>query len=65
MKGAFNMRKYKITFEVKAPNGWWHDDDLTNNGKGFTYEEAKCIAADMRIPAENGIQLCNVRVVEI
>ncbi len=59
------MCKYKVTFEVLAPNGWWHDDDLTNNGKGFTYEDAEDIARQLRTSAENGIRHDNIRVVEL
>ena len=59
------MRRYKIVFEVLAPNGWWHDDEITNNGKGFSYENAEHIANQLRTSSDNGIQHDNVRVVEI
>ena len=39
-----DMKRYKITFEFLNDYGKWIAADLTNNGKGFTYEEAnRCL----------------------
>lgn len=38
------MKKYAVNFQFYNDNGEWHDDELNNNGEGFTREEANSIA---------------------
>lgn len=57
---------YKVVFEFLNPQGRWVEDDLSNNGAGFSLEEADYIAMDFNLlHDETAIQTRNARIVEI
>lgn len=40
--------KYKVDYQFKTEGGKWLDDCLNNNGKGFDFEDAECVACEVR-----------------
>ena len=42
------MRKFKVVFEFLNELGEWVEADLTNNDKGFTFEEAEDVIRKLR-----------------
>lgn len=58
------MKKYKVVFEERF-NGEWHDDYFSNNGKGFSYNDALYIKQDLQAHDSDGIPVRNVRIEEM
>lgn len=57
--------KYKVTFLEKNPDGNWIEDYFSNNGKGFSYEDAKEIADDISKHGCDGIPIKDVKIEKI
>jgi hypothetical protein len=58
------MKKYKVTFEERF-NGIWNEDYFSNNGEGFTYDDALHIKQDLASHDLDGIPVRNVQIEEI
>lgn len=58
------MKKYKVTFEERF-NGVWKEDYFSNNGEGFTYNDALDIKRDLDSHELDGIPVRNVKIEEI
>lgn len=59
--------KYRVTFEFLNCLGNWVEDDLSNNGAGFTQEEAEQLAAGLnqRVMDENAFPTRNARPIPV
>lgn len=53
---------YKVQFQFRNEMGKWVDDELTNNGKGFTYKEARETAIQIR---DNSIPARYIEIVKM
>lgn len=58
------MKKYKVIFEAMY-NGKWQDDYFSNNGMGFTYNDALYIKDSMEAYGLDGIPHRSVQIVEM
>jgi hypothetical protein len=41
-------KRYKVTFEFKNRHGKWNTDDMSNNGKGFSENEAQRVIEQLK-----------------
>lgn len=57
-------KKYKVTFIMRY-NGVWKEDFYSNNGKGFTYNEALDIKKDIEAHGIDGLPYANLQIVEM
>jgi hypothetical protein len=57
------MKKYKVTFEERI-NGVWREDYFSNNGEGFSYNDALYIAQNIAHGLD-GIPVRDVQIEEI
>jgi hypothetical protein len=58
------MKKYKVTFSIRY-NGVWKEDYYSNNGMGFTYNEALAIKEDIEKNGIDGLPYSNLQIVEM
>lgn len=57
---------YKVVFEFLNTLGAWVQDDFTNNGQGFSLEDADYLAMDLNLRTDDSsIQTRNARIVEM
>lgn len=54
--------KYKVTFEFRNCLGKWINDELADNGEGFSYEDARRIRTDLILAQ---MPTRNVEVIEL
>lgn len=57
--------KFKVTFMERTPNGEWIEDYFSNNGKGFSYDDAQYIAQDISKHDLDGIPIRDVKIERI
>lgn len=59
------MKRYKVTWEFLNSRGEWVPDDLTNNGEGFTIDEAEAVAYQVGTNLEGyAMNICVVEVTQ-
>lgn len=58
------MKKYKVTFQGRY-NGVWKEDYFSNNGAGFTYNEALDIKNDLKSHGLDSIPVANIQIEEM
>ena len=57
------MKRYKVTFEERI-NGIWKEDYFSNNGEGFSYNDALYISQNIAHGLD-GIPVRNIQIEEI